>query len=201
MRGLIGKLSYANVVATLALFVALGGASYAAVSLPTNSVGAKQLRKNAVTAAKIKNGAVTGAKVKLSSLGTVPKAAEAQTLGGQTALQIAASSKLKCPAGMRLGGGACIEDAERPALELAQAMQVCGQAGLRLPSRGELIAYEMQYYTSFPPQDWVDSIYVEGVTFKGVNLKARGGSEPGVLIGVGNASLANPFRCATAPSN
>jgi hypothetical protein len=43
------RLSYANVVATLALFVGLGGASYAAVVLPANSVGPRQLRSGAVT--------------------------------------------------------------------------------------------------------------------------------------------------------
>jgi hypothetical protein len=48
-RRLTDHLTYANVVATLALFVALGGASYAAVSLPANSVGSKQLRAGAVT--------------------------------------------------------------------------------------------------------------------------------------------------------
>jgi hypothetical protein len=42
------RLTYANVVATLALFIALGGASYAAVVLPANSVGPKQLRSGAV---------------------------------------------------------------------------------------------------------------------------------------------------------
>jgi hypothetical protein len=41
-------LSYANVVATLALFVALGGASYAVVELPAGSVGSAQLRDGAV---------------------------------------------------------------------------------------------------------------------------------------------------------
>jgi hypothetical protein len=43
-----------NAVAYAALFVALGGTSYAAVKLPANSVGARQLRRGAVTAAKIK---------------------------------------------------------------------------------------------------------------------------------------------------
>lgn len=38
----------------LALFVALGGTSYAAIKLPANSVGTKQLKKNAVTLKKIK---------------------------------------------------------------------------------------------------------------------------------------------------
>jgi hypothetical protein len=78
------RLTYANVMATIAVFIALGGASYAAVKLPKNSIGSKQLKKNSVTAAKIKknavttakikNDAVTGAKVKESSLGTVPSA-------------------------------------------------------------------------------------------------------------------------------
>jgi len=49
------RLTFANVVSCLALFVALGGASYAAINLPKNSVGSKQLKKNSVTSAKVKN--------------------------------------------------------------------------------------------------------------------------------------------------
>jgi len=59
---------YADVVATLALFIALGGASYAAVQIPKNSVGARQLEKSAVTAKKIRNNAVNSSKVKNGSL-------------------------------------------------------------------------------------------------------------------------------------
>jgi hypothetical protein len=61
-------LSYANVIASLALFIALGGASYAAVTLPTNSVGTKQLKKSAVAGSKIKKNAISSAKVKDGSL-------------------------------------------------------------------------------------------------------------------------------------
>jgi hypothetical protein len=46
-------LSYANVVASLALFLALGGAAFAATQLPRNSVGTGQLKPEAVTAGKI----------------------------------------------------------------------------------------------------------------------------------------------------
>jgi hypothetical protein len=53
MSRIRGKLTYANVIATLALFVALGGAGYAAVKLPKNSVGAKQLKAGAVTPTKL----------------------------------------------------------------------------------------------------------------------------------------------------
>jgi hypothetical protein len=66
MKALRTKLTYANVVATLALFLAIGGASaFAATQLAKNSVGSKQLKKNAVTAVKIKDGAI--APEKLSS--------------------------------------------------------------------------------------------------------------------------------------
>jgi hypothetical protein len=47
--------SPATVIACIALAVALGGTSYAAVSLPRNSVGTAQLKNNAVTTAKVKN--------------------------------------------------------------------------------------------------------------------------------------------------
>ncbi len=56
--------SPAMAVSLIALFVALGGTSYAAItSLPKNSVGAPQLKNNAVTGPKIKNGAITAAKI------------------------------------------------------------------------------------------------------------------------------------------
>lgn len=41
--------SPALVVSVLALIIALGGTSYAALKLPKNSVGTKQLRNGAVT--------------------------------------------------------------------------------------------------------------------------------------------------------
>jgi hypothetical protein len=55
------RLTYANAMATIAVFVALGGASYAATQLPRHSVGAAQLKPDAVTAAKISAGALTAA--------------------------------------------------------------------------------------------------------------------------------------------
>jgi hypothetical protein len=42
------RLSFANVTAALALFVALGGTSYAAATLPFDSVGKGQIKPNAV---------------------------------------------------------------------------------------------------------------------------------------------------------
>jgi hypothetical protein len=55
IRRLKDRLTYANVMATIAAFVALGGTSYAALALPRNSVGSAQLRTGAVRSVDVKN--------------------------------------------------------------------------------------------------------------------------------------------------
>jgi hypothetical protein len=55
MHRLKGRLTYGNVIATIALFVALGGSSYAAITLPRNSVGANQLRTGSVRSSEVKD--------------------------------------------------------------------------------------------------------------------------------------------------
>jgi hypothetical protein len=52
------RFSYANVMATVAVFIALGGTSYAVATLPRNSVGAKQIRSNAVGKSEVRTGAI-----------------------------------------------------------------------------------------------------------------------------------------------
>src|SRR5689334_13933817 len=47
--------SAALVISIIALAFAIGGTSYAALKLPTNSVGTRQIKKNAVTSAKVKD--------------------------------------------------------------------------------------------------------------------------------------------------
>ncbi len=98
------RLTYSNVMSSIAVFLVLGGATAFAAGLAKNSVGSKQLKKNAVTSAKIKNnavttakiknGAITGAKITTSSLGTVPNATHASsadnanTVGGQSVVKV-----------------------------------------------------------------------------------------------------------------
>jgi hypothetical protein len=67
-------LTYANVMASIAVFIALAGGAYAAVKLPRNSVGPAQLRKDAVTSRAIKANAVKGADVDEGSLAKVSSA-------------------------------------------------------------------------------------------------------------------------------
>jgi len=75
-------MSPAMLVALIALFVAIGGISWAAAKITTSdikngAVTTKKLHNNAVSTKKIKNNAVTGAKAKESSFGQVPEAAHA----------------------------------------------------------------------------------------------------------------------------
>ena len=68
MRGLGRHLTFSNLVAVLALFVALGGVSYAATKLAKNSVGGKQLKKDAVTSPKVKDGSLQASDFKAGTL-------------------------------------------------------------------------------------------------------------------------------------
>lgn len=49
------RVRHSTAVAYLALFVALGGTSYAAIKLPGNSVGAKQIKGSAVGSAEVRD--------------------------------------------------------------------------------------------------------------------------------------------------
>ena len=64
-------------IGLLALFIALGGTSYAAVSLPRNSVGNAQLRKAAVTESKLSR----GVQAKLAKAGKAGPAGPAGVAG------------------------------------------------------------------------------------------------------------------------
>jgi hypothetical protein len=61
--------SYANVMATIAVFIALGGSSYA-----VGQISGSQIKNRSIGGKKLKRNTVAGTAVKESSLGTVPAA-------------------------------------------------------------------------------------------------------------------------------
>ena len=111
MSKLSGHLSYANVIATLALFIAIGtGGAYAASKLAPKSVGAKQLRPGAVTAHKIRKNAVTSPKIKARAVkesklaaGAVSSSKLAASAVTNEKLAASAVSTLKLAAGSVTG--------------------------------------------------------------------------------------------------
>lgn len=123
MSELRNRLTYANVVSTLALIVAVDGATaFAATNLPKNSVGTRELKpkavktgilapksvragkiaKNSITTGRLRNNAVTGSKVDEATLGTVPsaaKAANASLLDGLGADEFARAAQIDSGSG------------------------------------------------------------------------------------------------------
>jgi hypothetical protein len=73
------RLSFANVTSAIALFIALGGTSYAAISIPRDSVGPSQIRsdavkkselaRNAVAAWEIRHNAVNRSEIRSDAVG------------------------------------------------------------------------------------------------------------------------------------
>jgi hypothetical protein len=76
---LIGRLSYANVAATLALFLALTGTATAALVLPRDSVGAEQIQADAVRSPEIQADAVRSSEILDESIALADLAPGART--------------------------------------------------------------------------------------------------------------------------
>ncbi len=107
--------TYSEAVATLALFIALGGTSYAVTSLPSSSVGTSQLKNASVTAAKLHSHSVgaaavapdslTGKQINEASLGEVPKAKSASSADSATSAKTAISATSATTAGTAATAG------------------------------------------------------------------------------------------------
>lgn len=72
MRDLRARLTYANVMSSIAVFMVLGGSAYAATTLPKSSVGSKQIKSNAVTSVKVKDGSLLAKDFRTRQLATGP---------------------------------------------------------------------------------------------------------------------------------
>jgi len=136
LERLRGGLSYANVVATLALFIALGGSSYAALTIT-----GKNVRNGSLTGKDLKRNTLTGRQIREGRLDTVPRARNSARVGGLTAQQLLD----KCPQGTLPAADACIEVQARPPQYYSPAVSTCGaidtpqRPGRRLPTHSELL--------------------------------------------------------------
>ena len=73
------RLTYANLMATVAMFVALGGTSVAAVTLKKNSVKGKHIASNAITSPKVKDRSLLAKDFKQGQLPAGPQGAKGDT--------------------------------------------------------------------------------------------------------------------------
>ncbi len=201
LRIFASRLSYANVMSTLAVFIALGGSSYALVR-----VDGKQLKNRSVSGKKLKRNTLGGATVKESSLGTVPRASRAgraETLQGFVPGQF----KLNCPADTKYVSGVCIERNPRAAAPYGVARVVCEARDRRLPAYQELAGIvsdsdvpfgaggelAAEVYPPPPGNPSPDGEIPNALVV--VNQFGRVGVTPNTLAGE------KAFRCVAYPSN
>lgn len=96
-RRLARHLSFANVVACLALFVALGGSAYAGSKINGNSIakqsiGGGKLKNETITSKQIKKGSLNSSVINVSTLTTVPSAQSAVTAQSAVSAQSAGTA-------------------------------------------------------------------------------------------------------------
>jgi hypothetical protein len=194
------RLTYANVVATLALFIALGGSSYA-----VTQISGSQIQNASIAGKKLKRNTLGGVRIKESRLGTVPRARNAGRVGGLSAQQLL----LRCPQGTLAAADVCVETHPRAASIYSGAVGDCGSTdgpprpGRRLPTHGELRrAFDLDQVGPIAPGGELTSeVYPSG-------------SNPGQLEvlymtnEVGNVGLVpdgpggeKAFRCVADPLN
>jgi hypothetical protein len=166
LKQIRNRLTYANVMSSLAVFLILGGATaFAAVKkiganeIKANSIKTGKIVKEAVTAGKIKNGAVTESKLADGSVTTkkvadnavtTPKIANDAVTGDKanesTFSQVPSAANSNtvgghsaaCPANTTLIRGVCFDSSSTSASSVFEASDACRTRGGFLPSPLEL---------------------------------------------------------------
>ena len=213
MKRIRPHLTYANVMATLALFVALGGSSYAALQIRSsdvvnNSLRSKDIRNNELTGRDMKNGrlsgrdlrraSVGGRQVRESALGPVPNA---NRLGGATLGELEAALSGATHGEPRVHAS---RTGARAAVSFPAAHSTCVNAGRRLPTFLELDALRSSGRAV--------SAAVSGLPPSTATLMAPTAQEQLEVVilvpdsqGVGYRQAFTPdplpFRCVALPSN
>ena len=207
-------LSYANVTATLALFVAVGGTSYAVLHVGSNdvvdnSLRSRDVRDNTLRSRDLRDGtlrgrdlrrsSIGGEAVKEAALGPVPVALNAQRLGGATAQDF----RLRCPADTLPKAGVCIERSPHSPAGFVSAGSICEQAGRGLVTMPQLDRFARSS-GPLPQAEWTGSVYRN--TANGPNPFDQ--LESVLLNNFGEVSyervylaVQHAFRCAALPSN
>jgi hypothetical protein len=171
------RLTYANVMSTVAVFVALGGGAYA-LSVPKNSVGTRQIKRSAVTSAKIRRSAITGAKIKQGAVTSAQVRDRSLRASDLAPGVIPSSTPAPAP---RVLAGAHAADTDPPATP-GTALK---STSLTLTSAGKafVLATLNQPSLTCPSSpceaDWGIYVDSQAVPATGLRLQADGGSGDG----------------------
>ncbi len=194
------RLTYANVMSTLAVFVALGGSSYAAVK-----ISGANIKNRSISASKLKKNTLTGLQVKESTLGRVTRARVADNAARLEGFG-AADFKIRCPGDTYPIASVCVERAPRPETFYSSAVRQCSDvgrpagSGRRLPTHGELLA-ALTAFDPAPGGELTSHVYPSVATPGDVDVLfvvSKGGS---VGITADTAAGSKAYRCVADPLN
>jgi hypothetical protein len=192
-------------MATVAVFIALGGSSYAALKIDSgdianNSVRGVDVRNRTLSDRDVKRNSLTGRSIRESGLGRVPRARDATRLGGLTAADL----RLTCPETTFLIADVCVETTARPAVNYDAAMAACTTAeptrspGRRLPAYGELRA-ALGGVQLAPGGEFTAEVYPSSARQGDFDVLVVNSQAGGVEAVASN--VAKAFRCVTDPRN
>ena len=196
MKAIKGRLSYANVMATAAVFIVLGGGAYAA-KLGKGSVGPKQLKAKSVKTAKLADSAVTTQKLAAGAVvsGKIGAAAVGLSQTNPSLHQI-------CPGGTSYITGACIDEQPTLANNWAEAFVACVDRGGRLPTVAELLLFRVRPgVTLASPEEWAveQSEFDPDDGTAGNTVAQAGVIDDGGSYDVISVALDRPYRCVFNP--
>jgi hypothetical protein len=207
------RLSYSNVTATAALFIALGGTSYAVIGVDSrdvvdnslrsidvhnNSLRSKDIRNRTLLARDIRRDALGGGVIKESVLGRVPSATNAERVGGSSVSEL----RVRCPADTVARAGVCVEQSARPTDGFFGASLSCDNAGRGVPTMAQLDRFAGTRPLS-PSGEWTSSVYrnpADGTDPFG-ELEAVVLSPAGIDYDPVYLAVQHAFRCVALPSN
>jgi hypothetical protein len=198
-------LSYANVTGSLALFIALGGTSYAVLRIDSrdvvdNSPRGKDVRNRTLRGNDFRRNSIGGGAIEEHALGRVSQAADAESVGGRTANDLS----VRCPTGTTAAATVCFESTARPAEGFLTATNVCDQSNRALATLPELDTFIRRGGSVGPDAEWASSVYLEGPpeasTFERLHALLLRGTG---VVDHARVSAPNPhpFRCVALPSN
>jgi hypothetical protein len=193
------RLTYANVVATLAVFIALGGSSYAALT-----VTGRNVKNGSLTFRDLRQDTLGGSRIKESTLGAVRRARNADRLNGVTAARLF----VRCPEATVPVSNVCVENSARAPLPYGTAAIACegtdrdAGPGRRLPSHDELMtAIGDAGITLAAGGELTRNVYPSGSVASQVDVLFVTSNAGSVGITPNTAAGAKAFRCVADPRN
>lgn len=201
------RLTYANVMSTVAVFVALGGSSYAALKIDSadianNSVRGVDVRNRTISERDVKRNTLGGRSIKESRLGKVPRASNADRIGSLTAGELL----LRCASGTFPIADVCVETTARAAAPYGTAVNQCastgapGGPGRRLPTHGELQA-ALSAVQLAAGGELTSEVVPSSTTAGGLDVLYVIDQVGSVAVTPNTFAGAKAFRCVADPSN